>query len=277
MPNKSKARRKKAPGSKVVGKLKDETAMRGEGLVFDYHTIRLIIGLIAIIFPLVVRIRASQITDSISWSYHTDARDFFVGFLFVLGAFLMSYKGHKPTIQEKDLGKFWKWVGGFWRWIITFRIWERKHEEDLVGWIGGIAAWVTALFPTSICFEGYCPPDWRSNIHYLGAIMLFSTTVYFCLVGFLGQVNDKIRQDDAAGLAGDTPRKRRKIAYLLCGWGIAIFMVGLLIVKIVKISSIPNVTFWVETVVLELFGIAWAVSSQYLPFVTDEKERQKLF
>jgi len=248
-----------------------------ETLVFDYHTIRGLIGLIAMSFPFVVWILASRITDSISWSYHTNARDIFVGFLFVLGAFLMSYMGHKPTIQEGDVGKFWKWLNGFWKGAIKFRILEKKHEEDLIGWIGGIAAWFTATFPTSICIESNCPPDWRSNIHYLGAIVLFSTTVYFCLVAFLSQVNEKIKEDKANGLTGDSPKKRRRMAYLICGWGIVIFMLGLLIVKAVKFDAIPNVTFWVETIVLELFGIAWAVSSQYLPFVTDEKERQKLF
>ena len=54
-----------------------------EYLAFDYHAIRLMIGLIAMLLPLVVRIFASKITDSISWSYHTDARNYFVGFLSV--------------------------------------------------------------------------------------------------------------------------------------------------------------------------------------------------
>jgi len=248
-----------------------------ENLVFDYHTIRGLIGLIAMSFPFVVWALASRITDSISWSYHTNARDVFVGFLFVLGAFLMSYKGHKPTMKEEDVGRFWKWASGFWKGAIKFRILEKMHEEDLVGWIGGVAAWITATFPTSICFEGNCPPDWRSNIHYLGAIVLFSTTVYFCLVAFLSQVNEKIEDDQAGGLTGDSPRKRRRKAYLFCGWGIVAFMFGLLIIKAVKFGAIPNITFWVEAIALELFGIAWAVSSQYLPFVTDEAERQKLF
>ena len=55
-----------------------------EYLTFDYRAIRLMIGLIAIFFPLVVRIFASKITDSISWAYHTNARDVYVGFLFVI-------------------------------------------------------------------------------------------------------------------------------------------------------------------------------------------------
>jgi hypothetical protein len=112
-------------------------------LAFDYHAIRLMIGLIALLFPWIVSIRSFQINDSISWSYHTDARDLFVGLLFVIGAFLMSYKGHKPVLDEKDVGNFWNSLSRFWKGAINFRIWERKHEEDLVGWAGGIAAWIT--------------------------------------------------------------------------------------------------------------------------------------
>lgn len=241
MSNKRKSSRKRMKGLQANGQ-----AIGGEGLIFDYHTIRLIIGVIAMIFPLVVGIRASQITDSISWSYHTNARDFFVGFLFVIGAFLISYKG-------------------------------RNLRENLVGWAGGIAACVTAIFPTAICIGVNCPGDWKSNVHYLGAIILFSTTVYFCLVAFLGQVNAKIKEDEVNGMVGYTPKIRRKIVYLICGWGIAVAMLGLFIMKLAEFNTIKNITFWVETVALELFGIAWAVASQYLPIVTDEKEQQKLF
>jgi len=245
MSTKRKPNRKKSTTQKIKAETNKET-LRGEGLVFDYHTIRLIIGLIAILFPLVVRIRAAQITDSISWSYYTDARDFFVGFLFVIGAFLVSYKG-------------------------------RKLRENLVGWAGGIAACVTALSPTSFCIGTNCPSDLKSNIHYIGAIILFSTTVYFCLVAFLGQVNTKIKEDEATGVVGFTPKKRRKVVYLFCGWGIALVMLGLFIMNVVGFNAIKNITFWVETVALELFGIAWAVASQYLPVVTDKAEQQKLF
>ena len=163
-----------------------------EYLAFDYHAIRLIIGFIAVLFPVVVTFCASKITDSISWSYHTDARDFFVGFLFVIGAFLISYKGHKHTLHKNDVGRFWNWVNRFWKGAIKFRIWERKHEEDLVSWVGGVAAVITAVCPTACCLGENCPYDPISRIHYIGAIVLFSTTVYFCLVAFNFQAIDNI-------------------------------------------------------------------------------------
>ncbi len=250
-----------------------------ENLVFDFYTIRLLIGLIAFSLPWVVRILVGHIPDSISWSYHTDARDYFVGLLFVIGSFLMSYKGNKPTLHKNDVGKFWKWSSKFWKRAINFRILERKHEEDWVGWVGGVAAWVTALNSTSECLK--CPSDLESIIHYIGAIILFSTTVYFCLIAFSGQVKAKIKIDQKLSRNfGSDPKQLRLAFYQFCGWGIVVIMLGLVIVKsglFAAISNIPNITFWAEAAALVLFGIAWMIASQFLPIVTDESNRQKLF
>lgn len=244
-----------------------ESSESKENLVFDYHTIRGLIGLIAMLFPWVVIFRAGKITDSISWSYHTDARDLFVGLLFVIGAFLISYKGRKPDLHKNDIGIFWKWMSKFWKGAVNFRIWERKHEEDLVGWVGGIAAWVTATYPTARCIGKDCPYDSISCIHYIGAVILFSTTVYFCLFAFKDRANAK---------SGNAPPKRVTI-YLICGWGIAAIMLVLVVLKSTQFDAIGNITFWAETAALELFGFAWLIASQYLPWFTEKTERQKLF
>src|SRR5258706_1086653 len=246
-------------------------------LVFDYHTIRLLIGLIALSFPWVVSIRAYRITPSISWSYYTDARDLFVGLLFVIGAFLISYKGHKLVLHKNDVGIFWNWVSKFWKGAINFRIRERKHEESLVGLTGGIAAWVTAMYPTAFCGEKNCPSDPTSLIHYIGAFILFSTTVYFCLVAFKGRVNAKIKDEGSDEKGGNDPKIIRIRFYSFCGWGIVAIMLGSVIVSYAQFDAIPNLTFWAEAAALELFGIAWLIASQYLPIVTDKKEQQKLF
>jgi hypothetical protein len=230
-----------------------------ENLVFDYHTIRLLVGLIAFFLPWIVIIFASGLTPSISWSYHTNARNFFVGLLFVIGAFMMSYKGHKHPL-EKDVGKFWKWVGNFWKGGIKFRKVERKHEEDLVGWVGGFAAWVAAVFPTTKCVEEVCPSDPISTIHIIGAIILFSTTVYYCLVAFRGAAKSKINN----GESGNEPIKLRIRLYSFCGWGIVAIMLSLGVAKFTHFDAISNITFLAETAALVLFGIGWMTASQYL-------------
>lgn len=255
-----------------------QTSESEKDLVFDQHAIRLMIGFIALLFPWVVTFIASRITDSISWSYHTGARDYFVGLLFVIGAFLMSYQGHKPLLDSNDVGKVWKSVSKVWKGAINFRIWEKKHEEDLVGWVGGVAAWVTAVYPTSLCLGYACPFEMKSTIHYIGAIILFSTTVYFCLVAFRGRAKAKLRiNQGVSAKEDDRPQQLRMTFYSFCGWGIAVIMVGLLIAKSTKFDAISNITFWAEAVALELFGVAWMIASQYLPVFTNKTERQKLF
>ena len=58
-----------------------------ESLVFDFRTLRVLIGAIAIAFPAVVYVLTGKITTSISASYHeAQTHDVFVGFLFILGA-----------------------------------------------------------------------------------------------------------------------------------------------------------------------------------------------
>lgn len=229
-------------------------------LSFDHYALRLIVGGIAFLFPFVVYARATAITSSISASYYTNARDFFVGFLFVIGALFVGYKGHKPELAPNKVGRFWQWMGSFLNWLITFvnvdfRMWGRKHEEDMVSTIGGLAALTAALYPTAC--DG-CVPDTKSHIHIIAAVILFSTVVYFCLVAFLRSVKAKLQIDKRA-----TTRRR---VYLSCGWGIALMMLGSLVVSYAFpafTSNKPHLTFWVESVALWLFGIAWLTASQF--------------
>lgn len=243
-------------------------------LLFDHHTIRGIIGGIALLLPWIARMCAAEKLPSISWSYHTASRDIFVGCLFVIGAFLISYKGHQPKLEENEVGGFWRWATRFWKGAIRFRIWERKHEEDLIAWLGGVAAIVTALCPTTSCTGDNCPPDTLSTIHSISAIILFSTIVYFCLVAFRQRASAKIEK---SGKAGRGPKARRKKIYSFCGWGIVVIMLCLVVGRFTEFEPIKNPTYWAELAALELFGFAWLVASQYLPFVTDETDRQKLF
>jgi hypothetical protein len=118
--------------------------------VFDYRALRLLMGIIAFALPFIVNWVSSIPLTSISASYHTEARDIFVGLLFVVGAFLWAYKGHTP-------------------------------REAWISKAASIAAIVVALFPTS-CDQ--CTPDMKAGIHYLAAGILFGILAYFCLGPF---------------------------------------------------------------------------------------------
>src|SRR5215208_5760964 len=101
-------------------------------LVFDYKALRLMVGAIAFLLPWVVIVVTYQATSSISASYHTKVRDIFVGSLFVIGALLVAYNGHKIQVDEKSAGTFWGWISIYWKGAKKFRMIEREYEERAV-------------------------------------------------------------------------------------------------------------------------------------------------
>jgi len=118
--------------------------------VFEYRTHRLVVGLIAISLPLIVSLVSRVQLTSISASYYTDARDWLVGLLFVVSAFLLSYNGH--TQRQSIISKF-----------------------------AAIAAAGIAVFPTA-CKA--CPASPTTFLHFLSAAALFFSLAYFCLGPF---------------------------------------------------------------------------------------------
>ena len=118
--------------------------------IFDYRALRLIMGLIAFTLPFVVNLLSPTPLSSISASYHTEARDVFVGMLFIVAAFLWAYNGH--TKNQARASK-----------------------------VASLAAIFVALFPTN-CET--CQADSTSNIHYIAAAVLFGTLAYFCFGPF---------------------------------------------------------------------------------------------
>jgi hypothetical protein len=121
-----------------------------EKTVFDYRTLRLLVGLVAFSLPVIVWLVSTTPIASISASYHTEARDVFVGGLFIIGALLFAYNGHTPT-------------------------------QRLVSKGAAVAAVITAIFP--IACET-CEFNKISVTHTIAAIFLFATIAYFCLGPF---------------------------------------------------------------------------------------------
>ena len=153
-------------------------SQNSENQVFDFRTLRMIIGAIALAFPAVVYLLAGRITTSISGSYHEpQTRDVFVGFLFILGALLLSYRGHRLWYPLSEGSNLWMRI--------------KRDQEDWISAIGGIAAIFTALFPTA-CDD--CSFDTRARIHTIGAFLLFSNVVYFSLIAFLRSLNLKFKK-----------------------------------------------------------------------------------
>ena len=121
-------------------------------LVFDYRALRLMMGMIAMSLPFVVTYRAQEPLSSISASYHTSARDLFVGQLFVVGAFLWAYRG-------------------------------QSQFQAMASRLASLAAVCVALFPTPDQGESTSATGY---IHFGAAGVLFLILTYFCFVPFLG-------------------------------------------------------------------------------------------
>jgi len=214
--------------------------------VFDYRTLRLLIGLIAFSLPLVVELLATATIPSISASYYTEARDAFVGMLFIVGAFLWAYNGHTD--------------------------WQGRWSK-----VAAVAAICVAFFPTAchLCGENIipdscvsCETSVTSIIHYASAGTLFGILAYFCLGPFRHKTKGQ------PGKKG----QRAKI-YFACGC----MMVACIVIAAGanwfldedKIKAL-RITYWAEFIAMAAFGIAWFVAGKWLLFV-DEKDALKLF
>ena len=114
-------------------------------------------GLIALTLPEIVVALAGKTLPSISASYYSNARDMFVGPLFVVGAFLYAYNGH-------------------------------SDGESYASKVASLAALCVASFPTAC--DG-CPVGASSIVHYVAAALLFSVLAYFCFIPFQKGIRGK--------------------------------------------------------------------------------------
>ena len=118
--------------------------------IFDYRVLRLVMGIIAFALPFAVTMMAGEVLPSISAAYYSEARDVFVGMLFVVSAFLLAYNGH------------------------TF-------PQAVTSKVAALAAACVAILPTSKTCE---PSTWVSTSHTAAAFVLLSILVFFCLGPF---------------------------------------------------------------------------------------------
>ena len=209
--------------------------------VFDYRSLRFAMGCIALSLSFLVVLISHEPLTSISISYYTNARDIFVGCLFIVGSFLIAYNGH--FLHEAILSK-----------------------------VAGIAALTIALEPTScsvvtdpvIC-QGVTVPG-NPKVHAIAALIHFSILAYFCLGPFRKQAAHK----------KTAKAKRRVIIYTVCGWTIITAVVAAMLWEFGYIGGHRTV-FYAETAALSAFGVAWIVSGHTFKWLAHSDERWNLF
>ncbi len=131
----------------------------------DHHTIKLIVGVIAISLASLASFFSQTPLESISASYHEGGwpRDIFVGFLFAICAFLLAYNGRSPL-------------------------------EMVISKIAAVSALGVALFPCKCGSHEEIIP----YVHYISAVLMFLILAVFCYSFFKrakskGHLQAKIR------------------------------------------------------------------------------------
>ena len=117
----------------------------------DHHTIKLIVGLIAISLATLTSAFSDDAIESISASYHVGgwARDVFVGFLFAISAFLLAYNGMSQ--RQMILSK----VAAFAAMGIAMVPCKCEYHPQIIPYVHGISAGVMFFVLAGFCYSFY--------------------------------------------------------------------------------------------------------------------------
>jgi hypothetical protein len=208
--------------------------------LISYLKLRAAIGLVGILFPVVLLIfgnffgNCDQVQESLSAYYFTNARDFFVGLLFITGTLLLTYRGY-------------------------------DNKDSILANISGASAIGIALCPTHMGDRSdACSLSSTYDLpvlHYIFAGTFFLTLILFSMVIFTK--TDPTKEP--------TPEKlKRNRVYRICGWimiiSLALMAVNKFLTK--EISSFLGLqsvfTFVMEWIFLSAFGVSWITKGEYI-------------
>jgi len=200
-------------------------------LAVSYLTLRTVVGVLGISLPIVVAIVPAWLLGvpfqgSISAYYYTDMRNVFVGTLFVIGYFLLTYKGH-------------------------------ERSDEIAGTLVWLFATGTALFPTAPDGNS-CKLERIYCVHPGFASALFLTLAFFSLFLFTktkpGQILSKEKQ------------RRIKIykvcGYIMFG---SIVVVPATYYFSDAERQALHPVLWLEAISVWAFGVSWLVKGTDAP------------
>lgn len=199
-------------------------------------TILSAIGLIAMTFPAVMYFGANIYCNcvgpqsSISAYYHTGMRDVFVGLLIGIAFLMFAYNGYDKV-------------------------------DAILAKCGSVFAAGVAFFPTSVlskpttCIEEIIVSK-VDTIHFTCAALLFFILAYFCIFRFTKSDKEIM----------DKMKKVRNTVYTCCGVLILLSMIFIAgYIHFIKdgfaIFASYKPVFWLESLALFSFSIAWGIKS----------------
>ena len=195
------------------------------------------------LLPILIYVNHLDLLSSISHYYYTSSSVFFIGILFSFGLVLIAYRGY-PVDPESN----------------------EKYSDDWITTLAGIFIIVTVIIPTScrdslgqlqFCAEGYLFGHGHKAI---GAIHLLSAGAFLFFLGLMcyGKFTLGKKQSPA-----------KKHLYKVCGiiiWAcIGILIILFIMEWILKVDFndyLPGYTFFLETIAVWAFGIAWLVKGK---------------
>lgn len=210
-------------------------------LVFSYLTLRKVIGFLGLAFPFLLflgeKIVFGQgVRSSISSYYYTGMRDVFVGVLFAIGFFLLSYRGYEAA-------------------------------DGIAGVLACIFAVGVALFPTTPDPEVASAATWVGKVHFGFAALFFGTLIYFSI--FLFTKTDPARAPTRRKLQRN--KVYRTCGFVMAGCILLTFVYLLLPAPLALVAAKLNPIYWLEAISIVAFGISWITKGEAI--LKDEQQR----
>ena len=163
----------------------------------DHHTMRLIVGVIAISLATLTSFFADTPIQSISASYYEDgwAQNIFVGFLFAISAFLFAYNGRSTT--EMVLSK----VAAIAAIGVAMFPCKCGDHQEIIRHVHGISAAVMFAILAVFCYKFYqralgkgnLQAKLRASIYALCGIVMVASILIIAIDHFsAGAISSKI-------------------------------------------------------------------------------------
>jgi hypothetical protein len=203
-----------------------------------YKFLQKAVGLIAVTLPVVVAAGhfvagGTGFKGSISSYYYTHLGTYFVGSLFALGVFFLSY---------------------------NYRPLPNYELDNYLSIAAGSMAIAVALFPTaSDADDASTGSRVVSGIHLVCAGALFVLLAVFALFLFT-----------KTGATLTVKKQQRNLVYRVCGWIIVAAIVLVLASQVVDPPSSWNSLFWLESGAVVAFGVSWLVKGGFFGILADE-------
>lgn len=217
----------------------ESISIKGVNTNLSYLTLRKIIGWCGLLLPWAVWVIAWSYQPSISDYYYTVSGVLFTSVISVLGFFLIAYRGY-----DKEAGE--------------------KVSDNVVTWIGGILILIVAAVPTPFTGEfADCSTPICHQSNFWGTVHFGSAVLFFVVMGYMSAFHF-VRGTKPFNAA----KLRRNRLFKYCGFGMWVVLLAAGIALYFGIGeSFTHFIFWLEVVLLVLFGTSWMVKSKALSSV----------